>query len=327
MDNKLPRYKITIDDEYSEDGTDLGMTMIAYTARPAILTKGMAFNAVKPKKQSFNDDLKYRICAPAMIPMDIYRLDDDEEYYVQFTEEEIDKIHSKFMAKANRENVFNLEHNADDIVPAYLLEAWIVEDSKTDKAFTKYGIDVPKGTLMVITQITDKEAYNSLVENEQTGYSIEGFLGMKLSEIINKNKQKQNKMEKLMLPNGEHEIGGKIYVVKENEIIEIKEKEEVIEEVKEEELAEEVKEEELAEEVIEEVKEEELAEEVIEEIKEEVIESYSKEEVDSKFEELYKMIGDLKSEEVIEEAVPEPTQLSAQDRLAAFSRFAKTLKK
>jgi hypothetical protein len=182
MKNNLPKYKITIDDEYSE-GENLGISMIAFTSKPAIITKGMAFNVDEPKNLFFADELKYRICAPVMVPMEIYRCDSNEEYFVQFTEQEIDAIHQKFMSNLTNTNIFNLEHNSDNVMPAFVLEAWIVDTPETDKAFQTYGIKVPKGTLMMTTQITDKQVYSNLVKSGQVGYSIEGFLGLKLSEI------------------------------------------------------------------------------------------------------------------------------------------------
>ena len=207
-----PVYKITIDPEYS-DGEDLGIEMIAFTSKPAIKVKGMAFSQAAP--MTFSDDIKMRIVAPAMIPMSIYRRDEDgTEYDVLFTEEVIESIHAKFMQNLQNKDIFNLEHEAEEKVPAYILEAWIVENPKQDKAFTTYGIEVPKGTLMLTSQVTDKEYYDSLVESGQVGYSIEGFLGLKLSELL-----KQNTMK---LPDGEHLIEDKIYVVKDGEVIEIK---------------------------------------------------------------------------------------------------------
>jgi len=207
-----PVYKITIDPEYS-DGEDLGIEMIAFTAKPAIKVKGMAFNQATP--MTFKDDIKMRIVAPAMIPMSIYRRDEDgTEYDVLFTEEVIESIHAKFMQNLQNKDIFNLEHEAEEKVPAYILEAWIVENPKKDKAFTSYGIEVPKGTLMLTSQVTDKEYYDSLVESGQVGYSIEGFLGLKLSELL--------KLNTMKLPDGEHLIEDKIYVVKDGEVIEIK---------------------------------------------------------------------------------------------------------
>jgi hypothetical protein len=209
-----PVYKITIDEAYS-DGQDLGVEMIAFTNKPAIKVKGMAFNShVAP--MTFSDSVKMRIVAPAMIPMNIYRQDEDgEEYDVQFSAEVIEQIHAKFMLNLQNKNIFNLEHDQDEKVPAYILEAWIVDSPETDKAFTTYGIEVPKGTLMLTSQVTDREYYDALVESGQVGYSIEGFLGMKLSE--------QLKLNTMKLPDGEHMIEDKIYVVKDGEVIEIKE--------------------------------------------------------------------------------------------------------
>jgi len=227
MTKDIPIYKITIEPEYS-DGEELGIEQIAFTSTPAIVTKGMAFD--EHKKLFFSDDLKYRVVAPAMIPMEIYRNDEnDEEYYVQFTAETIEQIHSKFMQDLSNRNVFNLEHDTDKTVPAYVLEAWIVEDPKKDKAYSSYGIEVPKGTLMVTAQVTDKEYYNELVKNEQIGFSIEGFLGLKLSNQINKYNMK--------LPDGEHLIEGKIYIVVDGEVTEIKDAPVVEEEAMTEEIA------------------------------------------------------------------------------------------
>jgi len=228
MTKDIPIYKITIDPEYS-DGEELGIEQIAFTSTPAIVTKGMAFD--EHKKLFFSDDLKYRVVAPAMIPMEIYRNDEnDEEYYVQFSVETIEQIHSKFMQDLSNRNVFNLEHDTDKTVPAYVLEAWIVEDPKLDKAYSSYGIEVPKGTLMVTAQVTDKEYYNELVANEQIGFSIEGFLGLKLSNQLN------NKYS-MKLPDGEHLIEGKIYIVVDGEVTEIKDAPVVEEEAMTEEIA------------------------------------------------------------------------------------------
>lgn len=228
MTKDLPIYKITIDDEYS-DGENLGIEMIAFTNLPAIKVKGMAFGS--EKRLMFADDVKYRITAPAMIPMDIYRKSDgDGEYYVQFTEEVIEQIHTKFMADLRNRDIFNLEHDTEKKVPAYILETWIVDNPTKDKAYSTFGIEVPKGTLMVTAQVTDAEYFAELVANDQVGFSIEGFLGLKLSEQI--------KLNTMKLPDGEHTIEDKIYVIKDGEVVEIKEVEKTpTEEVVEEEMA------------------------------------------------------------------------------------------
>lgn len=179
----LPKYKITIDEAYG-DGEDLGISQIAFTATPAIKVKGMAFSS--NEKRYFADHIKMRIAAPALIPMEIYRCDEDGEYFAEFTEAEIERLTSKFMANLTNSGKFNLEHKEGDVAPAYILEAWIVNDPIADKAKSTFNIDVPKGTLMIVSQVTDLDYYNQLVANGQVGFSIEGFLGLKLSEQIEK---------------------------------------------------------------------------------------------------------------------------------------------
>jgi hypothetical protein len=325
MDKILPIYDITIDDPNAEE--ELGIEQIAFVKNPAIKVKGVAFSA-HTKKVVFKDGVKMRIAAPALIPSVIYRNDEDGQYNVRFTEEEIEKIYQKFMQSLQtKKDVFNIEHTSET-VPAYVLEAMLVDSANKQKFIKQeYNIDIPKGSVFVVSQITDEEYYNQIVENDQTSYSIEGFLSLvKLTEHqTNKNKEEMKK-QNFMLPDGEWEIEGKIYVVKDGEVLEVKDKApeveiEAEEEKKEEEVAmeSEKKEEEVVMETEEEVKEEEM-----EEVKEEEKQYLSQEEVEKmieeklaeKMEEMSEVLADLKLklEEVSkEEEKVEMTQLSAHE--------------
>ncbi len=280
------------------------------------MVKGMAFKSVE--NFFFKDEPKMRIVAPAMIPMNIYRNDEGEEYYVQFTEQEIENIYSKFMQDLNNQNLFNLEHT-EKKVPAYILEAWIVENPKEDKSCSSYGIEVPKGTLMLTAQITDKEYYQELVNKDQVGFSIEGFLGLKLSNQLNKLSMK--------LPDGEHLIEGKIYVVKDGEVVEIKEEvpaemeAEMAEEVVEAEV--EAQEVEAAEEVKEEVKEEEIEMAVDPQTDSEAVLAIVQPVLDAMATELMKAIAEVKALiPVVEENEVEEVELSEQ-KFTAIDRLKK----
>lgn len=317
MANDLPIYKITIDEEYSE-GNVLGIEQVAFTSKPAIKVKGMAFSSTQ--EFEFKDEPKMRIVAPAMIPMDIYRNDDGEEYYVQFSEAEIENIFSDFMQNLNNKDLFNLEHDAGETVPAYILEAWLVENPKADKAFTSYGIEVPKGTLMLTAQVTDKDYYNSLVKSGKVGFSIEGFLGLKLSELKTKYSMK--------LPDGEHLIEGKIYIVTDGEVVEVKDapveeamatEEEV---VTEEEVAMATDTEEAVSEE-EEVVEEEVAMAVDATADAEAVLAIVTPFVEEKINEVLQLIAEIKNlipsaESEVAEEVAMRTELSAHERLIAF---------
>ena len=313
--DNLPIYKITIDPEYSENGEDLGIEQIAFTSTPAIKVMGMAFNS-QVKQMIFKDNVKYRIVAPALIPMEIYRKDDEDgkEYYVKFTKEEIEKIHSKFMKDMSNKDLFNLEHDTTETVPAYVLEAWIVDSPLKDKAYSSFGIQVPTGTLMVTAQVTDVEYYNHLVDNDQVGFSIEGYLGMKLKEVT----QLKTDINMNKLPDGEHTIDGKIYVVVDGEITEIRDAEVV-------EASEEVALEDTV------VEEEEVVEETMAvdpAMDAEAILAIVKPALDAEVNNIVAMIADLKAqlEEALavdseEDVVEEVVALSVQQRLSNFIKF------
>jgi hypothetical protein len=311
--DKIPTYQITIDPAYAENGEDLGIEQIAFTSNPAIKVKGMAFNS-QAKPLFFNDELKYRITAPALIPMEIYRLDEDtnEEYNVKFTKEEIELIHGKFMKQMVNRDLFNLEHDQSMTVPAYVLEAWIVDNPKQDKAYSTFGIEVPQGTLMVTAQVTDKEYYAELVAQDQIGFSIEGYLGMKLKEQT-KTKTNMNK-----LPDGEHLIDGKIYVVVDGEITEIRDAEVV-------EASEEVA---LEDTVIEEdtVEEETMAVDPV--VDAEAIIAIVRPLLDEHMNAVAAMIAEMRNQldeilstEVEDEEMMEDVALSAHQRLSNFVKF------
>ena len=314
----IPTYQITIDPAYAENGEDLGIEQIAFTATPAIKVKGMAFSS-QAKPLFFSDELKYRITAPALIPMEIYRFDEDskEEYNVKFTKEEIELIHGKFMKQMVNRDLFNLEHDQSKTVPAYVLEAWIVDTPMEDKAYSSFGIEVPEGTLMVTAQVTDKEYYAELVSQEQIGFSIEGYLGMKLKEQTKTNIQ-MNK-----LPDGEHTIEDKIYVVKDGEIIEIREVEKV-------EASEEVALEDtvVEETVTEEIPAEEETMAVDPVVDAEAILAIVKPVMDEQMNALLAMIADLKNQleealsmEVEDEVEIEAVAMSVQQRFSSVNKF------
>jgi hypothetical protein len=314
----IPTYQITIDPAYAENGEDLGIEQIAFTATPAIKVKGMAFSS-QAKPLFFSDELKYRITAPALIPMEIYRFDEDskEEYNVKFTKEEIELIHGKFMKQMVNRDLFNLEHDQSKTVPAYVLEAWIVDTPMEDKAYSSFGIEVPEGTLMVTAQVTDKEYYAELVSQEQIGFSIEGYLGMKLKE------QQTNNIQMNKLPDGEHLIEGKIYVVVDGEVTEIRDAE-VVEASEEVALEDTVVEETVTAEIP--AEEETMAVDPV--VDAEAILAIVKPVLDEQMNALLAMIADLKNQleevlsaEVEDEVVSEAVAMSAQQRFSSVNKF------
>ena len=194
----LPTVEVTIDERYSQ-GENLGIDLISNVKNPAVKIKGTAFSNQDHSKYCFSDELKYRIGAPALVPDDIYRNDEDGEYFIRFTVDKIEQLAKKFMSelptKGNR--IFNLEHGSE-LIDSYILEAILADtESKVAMINESYGVDVPLGTFFIVQQFNDKNKFNELVSNGQIGFSIEGFLGMELIDENKLNKSKMNINSKL----------------------------------------------------------------------------------------------------------------------------------
>lgn len=232
---KLDNYILTINEKYAKEGVDLGWDDTAYTDDPAILIKGVAFNRAKRraldkqiKKEVFKDDVKMRIAAPVIVPGKIYRYsDEDGEYTVEFTLEEIDAIYMKKMEFLdNMKSKFNDDHDGEERINSFVYEIWRVgEDNKADRSYSEFGIETPPGSIFMVTQLRDRKQYDYLVENEKTGYSIEGYFGMKVEQF---KKEKMNKKTQgisftesgkpsawIGLPVGKSVIAGTEYTVEE----------------------------------------------------------------------------------------------------------------
>lgn len=171
---KLPVYSIVVD-EFDESGINL----ISLVDKPAIEMKGMTFNQDKTIQMEFKkiDGDKQIIIGPALIPdMKIYR--ENAEYgqhYVEFTKEVISKLVQKFNKTGSNRKI-NLEHS-NQMVDAFIIEDWIVEDQVYDKS-RKYGFEVPVGTYMIMVKIENKDFWETEVKgNGKFGFSIEGLLG------------------------------------------------------------------------------------------------------------------------------------------------------
>jgi len=299
----LPIYEINTEDA-------LGIDEVAFTSNPAIKVKGLAFNS--HKRLFFSDDVKMRVTAPAMMPMEIYRNQDGEEFYVKFTDEQIELIFKDLMKRTREGNLFNFEHDKGKKVDAYILEAWIVENEATDKANTLYNLDVPKGTIMLTTQIENEADYKEIIDNGRVGYSIGGKFNLKEQQF-------NNQMNMSEMKEGEK------FIFKDGQLVRFEEVEETTEASTEEEPKEEAKEEvELAEEEAPaEPAEEPTKEEAPPALTEDVVAKM----IDEKVNEVLNVIAEIKAqiegektEAVQEEEEEEQVQLSAIERLIKLNQ-------
>ncbi len=340
---KIPTYKVT------HEGPEEGLQQVAFTDNPAIMIKGVCLSKQAPvaARYEFAEGEKMIVAGPALIPdMKIYRKDDDGEFDVVFTQEEIYSLVNDYK-KENTNAKFNIEHT-DNQAPAFLFQDWIVQDPNNDTS-NQYGFvgetALPKGTWFIMTQVTDKKFWQEQVkEKEKYGFSIEGFLGLKL----NRQKMDKKKFANALIEDGtkvyaeSFEVGKELYIIDENgdkapifdgehklddgtvavtvdgKITEIKPKQdEMAEEVKKEETPVEVK---AAEVPVEEVKKEETVEVKAAEVPA-VAPGLTEDAVlaliQPKLDEIYKVIAELKAGVLGEEIAEGEKEVEVVDAFAA----------
>jgi len=177
--DKLPVYEIIIGED-----DDTGIQLISLVDEPAIAMKGMIFNQEQSIMAFKEIGDKQIIVGPALIPnMKIYREDEKfGQYYVVFTEATIEKMVEKFNKYGSNRKI-NIDHS-NQMVDAFIMEDWIVEDEVYDKS-RKYGFELPKGTYMIKVKIEDTDFWNKEVKgNEKFGFSVEGLLGQQLVSLV-----------------------------------------------------------------------------------------------------------------------------------------------
>ena len=176
-------------------GLDSDVYCISLVQDPAIESNFIYLSKEKPVQICLNKDEKHIVMGAVLIPdKPIYRNQDGEEFYIQFSAETIEKLAYQYLAK-DRVYSFTQQHEdvADDI---YVVETWL-KTSENDKS-KDYGIDVPIGSWLMAAKVENEEIWNKIKSGEMNGFSIEAFVN--LDEIkLNKNNKDMAKENKVKL--------------------------------------------------------------------------------------------------------------------------------
>lgn len=124
------------------------------------------------------------ITGAVMIPdLKIYRRDEQQgEYYVYFTKEDIEMFARKW-AKGNRYNAVNEMHNRNKQPSGmYLLESFISDSQRGINAPTALGDQFPEGTWFQSFYVESDEMWAKVKGGEYKGFSME----MMVDYIFNK---------------------------------------------------------------------------------------------------------------------------------------------
>jgi len=175
--DKLPVFELQVD-----EADDSGIRLISIVENPAIEVKGYAFSESNYYEFQEVEDEQIIIGAALVPNKKIYQEDEKlGPHFVTFTKEGIRKIVEKFNKTGSNRRI-NVEHT-NEMVNAYILEDWIVEDEVYDKS-RKYGFEVPVGTYMISVKVDDTDFWQEKVRGENKfSFSIEGMLKQRLAKM------------------------------------------------------------------------------------------------------------------------------------------------
>lgn len=179
MAKKIKKYKVGIDSE---------TYAISMVESPAIESDFVALSKEEEVKVFLESEERHMVYGAALIPdKDIYRNNGEQEFYISFTKESIEKMSQDFM-KNYRQNEVTLDHEemANDIT---ITESWLVEDPYKDKA-NALGINVPQGTWMVGMKVNQIDVWERVKSGELKGFSVESMIS--LEDFSKQNNENMN---------------------------------------------------------------------------------------------------------------------------------------
>lgn len=175
---KIKRYKVGLDSE---------TYAISLVECPAIESDFVALSKEEEEQQQIflESNEKHLVIGPALIPnKDIYRNNGENEFYINFSKESIEKMSQNFM-KEYRQYEVKTDHDkiADEVC---VVESWLVSDSYKDKS-NALGMTVPEGTWMVSLKVNNIETWDRIKSGELKGFSVESMISLEEFEKQNDN--------------------------------------------------------------------------------------------------------------------------------------------
>ena len=166
--------ELIIDDNEDMQGVDA----ISIVENPAIESDFIALKSQEVKMAEVDKEKRILMGAVLIPEKPIYRRNGEDEYYIYFSKDTVNKASQLFFKNGNQSK-WTFEH-AKEIKGLTVVESWIVEDTAKDKS-ALYNLNVPVGTWMASVKVDDAELWQNFVKTGKVkGFSLEGYFADKL---------------------------------------------------------------------------------------------------------------------------------------------------
>ena len=162
-----------------EDTEFNGVDAISIVESPAIQSNFVALKDEQIRLAEVSKDKRILLGAVLIPNKPILRKGDDEDYYIYFSNDTVEKASQMYLKQGNQHNT-SLEHQYS-LKGLTLVESWIVQDEVYDKSrLYENTKDVPVGTWMGSIRVDSDEVWKNYVkEGIVKGFSIEGYFADK----------------------------------------------------------------------------------------------------------------------------------------------------
>jgi hypothetical protein len=169
-----------------------GVDAISVVESPAIESNFVALKSEEIKLAQVDSEKRILMGAVLIPEKPIYRKNGEDEYYIYFSKDTVNKASQLFFKNGNQNN-WTLEHNKE-IKGLTVVESWIVEDTQKDKSAI-YNLSVPVGSWMASVKVEDDTIWNDYVKTGKVkGFSLEGYFADKLEEKKQLSKQTEEEV-------------------------------------------------------------------------------------------------------------------------------------
>ena len=177
-------------------GEDSETYAVSLVDEPAIEETYVYFKKQEGEKLEvlMDSNEKHLVAGAVLVPdRPIYRNQDGEEFYVEFTKEAIEKMSQDFLKNYRQHNA-TVQHE-EEAPECYMVESWLKSDMQYDKSLA-LGLnpELPVGTWFSTFRINNVDIWTRIKSGELRGFSVEAMIS--LDEVdFSKVEEKKGDME------------------------------------------------------------------------------------------------------------------------------------
>ena len=171
MKRKIKKYTVNPD-----DSAVLAMSVVD---EPAVESEFVYLSKQKVDKfVALENKERHMIYGCALRPdFPIYRRDENEEYYLEFSKEAVERLSRNFMVNGLQQNF--TEAHKSEVDGITITESWIKADMEKDKSVA-LGLDneLPVGSWIIGAYCNNADVWEKVKNNTYNGFSVEAIVNV-----------------------------------------------------------------------------------------------------------------------------------------------------